>query len=86
MAFYKHGRFAPLAKVEACLSQGLPEPRNLDEADKAVLSLLRHMYIDEDMTARQICENFGAPYTPEIQKLFFVVFGAKGKGWGGARR
>lgn len=49
---------------------------------KAIERLYRHF----DFTVRDICFAYEIEYKPEYQKLFFKLFGAKGKGHGGARR
>lgn len=47
---------------------------------------VRRLYFDLDMTAKQVCETLGVPYSQRIQKDFYAKLGPKGKGWGGKRR
>jgi|DEB0MinimDraft_6_1074348.scaffolds.fasta_scaffold57600_1 hypothetical protein len=50
------------------------------------IAAIKRLYHDADFTVRDICTVYGIEYKPEYQKLFFKLFGSKGKGHGGARR
>jgi hypothetical protein len=50
------------------------------------MQAIKNLYLVHDMTAREICDLYGCECTPEIQRVFFTLFGAKGKGHGGSRR
>jgi|GEM_PF-3537727 uncharacterized protein YeeX (DUF496 family) len=63
----------------------LRTPANIFDNEKKI-ALLKNMYIFQDMTVREICTHFEVDYEPRIQKLFYKVFGAKGKGHGGQRK
>lgn len=52
------------------------------EKNKAIF---RELYLKRDMTARKTAENQNIEYDEEFAKALFRVFGAKGKGKGGAR-
>jgi hypothetical protein len=53
---------------------------------KKTLIAIRRLYHELDLTARDICYIYGIDYYPGINKLFYKVFGPKGKGHGGSRR
>ena len=63
----------------------LRTPANIFDNQKKI-ELLKKMYVFDDMTVREICDSFDVNYEPKIQKLFYKVFGAKGKGHGGSRK
>lgn len=81
MSYYKHGNLYPI--IANHVYRQLPEPTSYDDTK---IETLRHLYIEEDMSVKEICNHYGVEYTSYLQKLFFIVFGAKGKGWGGARK
>ena len=59
---------------------------NLTERVKSKAEIVQALYLSLDWTVRQVCKEFGWPYSQKLQKFFYRYFGPKGKGWGGARK
>lgn len=78
--------------IEAGKHRPPPEPfRESDsvsefEMREKIIESCRKMYQQFDMTAREICHVYDCEFKPEYNKLFYTLFGAKGKGHGGSRR
>lgn len=53
---------------------------------RKTLSAIHRLYHDLDLTVRDICYLYDFEYHPGYQKLFYQVFGPKGKRHGGRRR
>jgi len=47
---------------------------------------IEKLYLIHDFTAREICELYGVAFESRYNKLFYTVFGSKGKGHGGSRK
>lgn len=56
------------------------------ELKEKIIESCRKMYLQFDMTAREICHVYGSEFKPSYNKLFYTLFGSKGKGHGGARK
>ena len=76
--------------IEAGKHETFPEPYSDSvsefELKAKIIESCRRMYQQFDMTAREICHIYGAEFKPSYNKLFYSLFGPKGKGHGGARR
>lgn len=55
------------------------------DEEKQMLDNIEYLYLEQDMTAREVCEFLNINYSSKMQKLFCLCF-PKQKGRGGARK
>ncbi len=69
-------------------SRPVYEPDSITEwvLKKKTMQAIHRLYHDLDLTVRDICHLYGFEYKSEYQKLFYKIFGPKGKSHGGSRR
>jgi rRNA maturation endonuclease Nob1 len=58
------------------------EVRNWIRANEAKI---RTLYLEKDLTAKEVAEQMGVEYPDEFTKMLYALLGAKGKHWGGQR-
>jgi len=57
-----------------------------DRMKTRTFNAIKNLYSLHDFTAREICDLYDVPFQSQYNKLFYTIFGQKGKAHGGKRK